>query len=111
MFGEAFSRDIESSKEGGTVLYDIMASCIAMFRAGATSCTAAYAATACCAGAASGFAGHSNSRAVQAEQQLQGSCHQLMPRLWCRSAPFVCCRRLRGRLSAAARRAAASRSC
>jgi len=70
VFGEAFSRDIEPSKEGGTVLYDIMASCIAMFRTGVTSCTAAYATTACCAGAALGFVGYRNSRAVQAEQQL-----------------------------------------
>lgn len=50
MFGEAFSRDIEPSKESGALLYDIMASCIRMFRAGARSCTAAYAAEACCVG-------------------------------------------------------------
>lgn len=51
MYGDAFSRDIEPSVEGGTLLYDIMTSCIKLYRAGATTCTAALAAEPCCAGA------------------------------------------------------------
>lgn len=50
VFGAAFSRDIEPSQEGGSVLYDIMVSCIKVYRAGATACTAALANEPCCAG-------------------------------------------------------------
>lgn len=51
VYGAAFGRDLEPSREAGSVAYNIMASCIKMFRAGATSCTPAYSQQACCAGA------------------------------------------------------------
>ena len=50
VYGEAFSRDIEPTVTGGTVLYDIMASCIKVYRAGASACSAALASEPCCAG-------------------------------------------------------------
>jgi hypothetical protein len=52
VYGEAFSRDIEPSVDAGTRLYDIMASCIRLFRAGVRACTDALVKEACCAGAA-----------------------------------------------------------
>jgi hypothetical protein len=51
VYGEAYSRDIEPSVDAGTRLYDIMASCIKLFRAGMRACTDALVEEACCAGA------------------------------------------------------------
>ena len=50
VYGEAFSRDIEPSVDAGTRLYDIMASCLKLFRAGVRACTDALVQEACCAG-------------------------------------------------------------
>jgi hypothetical protein len=49
--GAAFSRDIEPSVEGGTKLYDIMASCVKMFKNGNKGCTAVTTKEPCCIGA------------------------------------------------------------
>ena len=50
--GAAFSRDIEPSVEGGTKLYDIMASCVKMFKNGNKGCTGITTKEPCCIGAA-----------------------------------------------------------
>lgn len=49
--GAAFSRDIEPSVEGGTKLYDIMASCVKMFKNGNKGCTSITTKEPCCIGA------------------------------------------------------------
>jgi hypothetical protein len=49
--GAAFSRDVEPSLEGGTVLYDIMASCVKMFKNGNAGCTSVTTKEPCCIGA------------------------------------------------------------
>ena len=50
VFGEVFSRDVEPTQYGGTLMYDIMTSCIKVFRLGYTACTPDIAMEPCCAG-------------------------------------------------------------
>jgi hypothetical protein len=51
VWGAGFSRDVEPSREGGSTLYDIMASCVKMFKNGNNGCTRATTAELCCIGA------------------------------------------------------------
>jgi hypothetical protein len=50
IFGSGFGRDIEPSREDGARLYNIMASCIRVFRSSPKGCTAATAKEVCCYG-------------------------------------------------------------
>lgn len=49
MHGRQFSRDIEPTVDGGSALYDLMASCIRVFRTGALVCGPQFANEVCCA--------------------------------------------------------------
>jgi hypothetical protein len=60
VYGAGFSRDVEPSRENGATLYNIMASCVKMFKNGNNGCTSVTTQEPCCIGATCGRPALSN---------------------------------------------------